>query len=93
MGCYDVQGGKAGTDTQGTKRRRGRGNDNPPSRKRHLTTTGGNMKSNCPDHLSEDVLKLKLETNKEYLKDNRKKKEERKSDNIATHCVKCGIRL
>jgi hypothetical protein len=92
MRCYDVQGGKAGTDTQGTKRRRGRGNDNPP-RKTHLTTTGGNMKSNCPDHLSEDVLKLKLETNKEYLKDNRKKKEERKSDNIATHCVKCGIRL
>ena len=49
------------------------------------------MKSNCPDHLSEDVLKLKLETNKEYLKDNRKKKEERKSDNIATHCIKCRL--
>ena len=92
MGCNDVQGGKADTDTQGTKRRRSRGNDKA-ARKTHLTTTGGEMKSNCPDHLSEDLLKLKQETNKEYLKDNRKKKGERKSDNIATHCVKCRIRL
>ena len=54
MGCNDVQGGKADTDTQGTKRRRSRGNDNA-AQKTHLTTMGGEMKSNCPDHLTEDL--------------------------------------
>ena len=92
MGCNDEQGGKADTNTQGNKRRRSRGNDNA-ARKTHLITTGGERKSNCPNHLKEGLLNLRQETNKEYLKDNRKKKEERKSSNIATHCVYCGIRL
>ena len=61
--------------------------------KTHLITAGGERKSNCPDHLKEDLLNLRQETNKEYLKDNRKKNEERKISNIATHCVYCGIRL
>ena len=91
-GAMMNKGGKADTNTQGNKRRRSRGNDNA-ARKIHLITMGGGRKSNCPNHLKEDLLNLRQETNKEYLKDNRKKKEERKNSYIATHCVNCGIRL
>ena len=91
-GCNDEQGWKADTNTHSNKRRRSRGNDNV-ARKTHLIIAGGERKSNCPNHIKEDLLNLRQETNKEYLKDNRKKKEERKSSNIATHCFNCGIRL
>ena len=56
-------------------------------------STGEEKRGTCPNHTMADFQHLPFETDDQYLKHKRKKKEEWTSPNIATHCFHCGIKF
>ena len=88
--CTEDVADEAGNNHQ---EKRGRTRRGGTKDKTAAKTTVTANKGICPNHIWADLKGLPQETNKQYLRQNRKKKEERTNENIATHCLLCGIEL
>lgn len=90
QGAEDNEGEDGQANKRGRSSRRATGGAKAAS---VAKSTGTKKKGECPIHIVADLQDLPPVSDEQYLKRKRKNATERTNENIATHCLLCGIEL